>query len=349
VERALGCYLCRQLFRADIFCFADSLQITVYELIHGRRPFKQWKPTDTVDPVSTMRFGSNVSSACQDFIRGLLVINPAKRLGCGKTGWAEVKEHAWFNGLDWDAIKSRSMKAPISPDQDAANCSNSADLADQLLDVQPVAIPQEDQRHFAGFEFRTDYQEFLAAEQREKNLAGLNMSTATDVGPLTSHTNASHQNASHAHSHMIDSEPVAGAPHPQGSKANSTAPSPVLKAVGSSTLTVQPMQTRPAAAGGAAASSNIEGAGAPIPSASLTGASNSSEKYIVASSPPPVENHSIAGSPSGSTPAGPSSPPVKQPTSARRKTGTGTGANEIPFTRNQIALTPAAAATTASA
>lgn len=31
-----------------------SLGITIYELIHGRRPFKQWKPTDTNDPQSGM-------------------------------------------------------------------------------------------------------------------------------------------------------------------------------------------------------------------------------------------------------------------------------------------------------
>lgn len=301
-------------------------------MIHGRRPFKQWKPTDTIDPVTTMRFGSNVSPACQEFIRGLLVINPAKRLGCGKTGWQEVKEHPWLAGLDWDAVKARSAKAPISPDQDAANCSNSADLADQLLDVQPVSIPPEDQRHFIGFEFRTDYQEFLANEQREKNLAGLNMSTATDVGPMTS--NASHMNnVSHQHSHMIDAEPLAGAPHPHpphGSKTTSTAPSPNMKPA--------PVAVQPKTAGDvltAAVSSATTATGS-----STAVASHSAEKYALAS-PPPNETHSIAISPAASSPPAAASPPAKQPTSARRRTAN----NDIPFTRNQIAAqatTPAA-------
>lgn len=181
-------------------CDVWTLGICVYEMIHGRRPFKQWKPTDTVDPCLSLKFGSNVSEACQTFIRGLLTINPSKRLGCGKQGWDEVIQHPWFATVDWDAIRARSVRAPIQPDPDQANCNNSADLADQLMDKEPESIPPEQQKHFLNFEFHTDYKEHLARVERENNLAGLNLSQATDVGPIGSHTH----NASHMNSHMID-------------------------------------------------------------------------------------------------------------------------------------------------
>lgn len=121
-------YLAPELCTGESYglsCDFWTLGITVYELIHGRRPFKQWKPTDTVDPVSTIRFGSGISEQCQDFIRGLLVLNPAKRLGCNpaRGGWEEVKSHPWFAQTDWESIKNRAVKAPISPDPEAANWS----------------------------------------------------------------------------------------------------------------------------------------------------------------------------------------------------------------------------------
>ena len=94
----------------------------MYEMIHGRRPFKQWKSSDVMDPASSMRFGSGVSAACQDFLRALLTLSPSKRLGCGPGRWEEVKSHAWFSSTDWEAVRARSGRAPISPDKDAANC-----------------------------------------------------------------------------------------------------------------------------------------------------------------------------------------------------------------------------------
>ena len=78
-----------------------------------------------------------MSEACQDLLRGLLTLNPTKRLGCLKGGWDDVRAHAWFANMDWDAMRARSIRAPITPDPDAANCNNSADLADQLMDKEP--------------------------------------------------------------------------------------------------------------------------------------------------------------------------------------------------------------------
>jgi protein kinase X len=45
-----------------------------------------------------------VGVKAKDLIKKLLVIDRTKRLGCIKGGGRAVREHKWFDGLDWDAL-----------------------------------------------------------------------------------------------------------------------------------------------------------------------------------------------------------------------------------------------------
>jgi len=78
------------------------------------------------------------------------------RLGCGGRGWEEVKEHAFFNGIDWQKMYAKEIPPPVKPDVTQANCTADADLADQLIDHKPREIPAEQQRHFDGWGFNVE-------------------------------------------------------------------------------------------------------------------------------------------------------------------------------------------------
>ena len=41
--------------------------------------------------------------------------NPTERLGFGPSGLKDVQKHKWFVGLNWDALKTHTLKAPIIP------------------------------------------------------------------------------------------------------------------------------------------------------------------------------------------------------------------------------------------
>ncbi len=162
-------------------CEADmwSYGVTVYELLHGGRPFKDWtqiqndkgngagqgqfegreedeegnpRPSGRGEFHISSRFGPEVHS----FLRGLLTLDIQNRLGCGPRGWDEIKEHPFFNGLDWNRMYAKQIPAPVKIDLDIAHCTPDADLADQLLDHKPRNIPQEQQRHFEGWNYHTD-------------------------------------------------------------------------------------------------------------------------------------------------------------------------------------------------
>ncbi|KAI5068276.1 hypothetical protein GOP47_0016621 [Adiantum capillus-veneris] len=90
--------------------------IFLYELLHGRTPFKGAGNRATLFNVvgHPLRFPEApvVSYAARDLISGLLVKDPQHRLGY-KRGATEIKQHPFFEGVNWALI--RSMAPPEIP------------------------------------------------------------------------------------------------------------------------------------------------------------------------------------------------------------------------------------------
>ncbi|EPS68752.1 hypothetical protein M569_06017, partial [Genlisea aurea] len=82
--------------------------IFLYELLHGRTPFKGSGNRATLFNVigQQVRFPDSpaTSYASRDLIRKLLVKEPANRLGV-RRGAAEIKQHPFFEGVNWALIR----------------------------------------------------------------------------------------------------------------------------------------------------------------------------------------------------------------------------------------------------
>ncbi|XP_062221183.1 serine/threonine-protein kinase AGC1-5-like isoform X2 [Phragmites australis] len=91
--------------------------VFLYELLHGATPFKGSGNRATLFNVvaQPLRFpdAPAVSAAARDLIRGLLAKEPQNRLAC-RRGAAEVKQHPFFEGVNWALV--RSAKPPFIPD-----------------------------------------------------------------------------------------------------------------------------------------------------------------------------------------------------------------------------------------
>ncbi|KAH7438955.1 hypothetical protein KP509_04G038400 [Ceratopteris richardii] len=100
--------------------------IFLYELLHGRTPFKGSGNRATLFNVvgQPLRFPEVpiVSYAAKDLINGLLVKDPHHRLGY-KRGSTEIKQHPFFEGVNWALI--RSMVPPEVPRPFELNLSSS--------------------------------------------------------------------------------------------------------------------------------------------------------------------------------------------------------------------------------
>ena len=62
--------------------------------------------------VEDVRFPRNVniSSEARDLLLGLLVKDPAKRLGGGPSDAQEIKAHLFFETIDWDALEKKKVR-----------------------------------------------------------------------------------------------------------------------------------------------------------------------------------------------------------------------------------------------
>lgn len=95
-----------------------SLGVLVYEMIYGIPPFystniqKMYKNT----LLNSLKFKKHTecSHEARDFMAGLLIKDPRKRLG-STADINEIMAHPWFKGFDWQALKEKQLAAPYIP------------------------------------------------------------------------------------------------------------------------------------------------------------------------------------------------------------------------------------------
>jgi len=104
-----------------------------------------------------MHISHSLTNAARHFLKQILRVEVHKRLGCGPDAWEDVKRHEFFEGINWDKMASRELKAPIQPDPDVSNCSNTAYALDVLGGgPKPKKISPEQQKQFDRWAFNTD-------------------------------------------------------------------------------------------------------------------------------------------------------------------------------------------------
>jgi serine/threonine protein kinase len=88
-----------------------ALGIFIYHIYRGRTPFEGKDLDQVVQKMNArqIRFPSTASDELVNLIKRLLDWQPSSRLGCGTRGVSEIRDHPFFAGIDWDAVRERAF------------------------------------------------------------------------------------------------------------------------------------------------------------------------------------------------------------------------------------------------
>lgn len=97
-----------------------ALGILVFEMINGFPPFFDDSPFIVYQQI--LRGFKHVSVPpavgywAKGFVRALLNPDRTRRLGCGPSGAAEIKEHRWLKATAWRAVYEKQAPPPWIPE-----------------------------------------------------------------------------------------------------------------------------------------------------------------------------------------------------------------------------------------
>lgn len=94
-----------------------ALGVLIWELVAGSPPFMDDDRLAMFKKACARQVAwpKHFSPTLRSLLDKLLEPNPLFRLGSGRGGAAEVRQHPWFAGFDWDAFEARRMPAPYVP------------------------------------------------------------------------------------------------------------------------------------------------------------------------------------------------------------------------------------------
>jgi len=104
-----------------------TLGAILFEMLTGLPPFYTPNREELFEKIKyyTLKYPPYLSPDVRSLLDGLFKKEPDKRLGGGQNDAEEIKAHAWFKEVDWDAIINKEVPAPFVPlvkaDNDVSN------------------------------------------------------------------------------------------------------------------------------------------------------------------------------------------------------------------------------------
>jgi len=137
-----------------------SFGALIYEMLTGLPPFYTRDREKLFERIKKgeLSFPSYVTPEAKDLLQGLISKVPDKRLGGGPRGGAEVKEKAFFSGVDWQEVYEKKITPPFQPNLNTATAEGNVKYFDKEF-VNMAVVNSEvrednrDVKHFEGFTY----------------------------------------------------------------------------------------------------------------------------------------------------------------------------------------------------
>ena len=137
-----------------------SLGCILYEMLTGRLPFPIKRGVRLNNKIyeQQIQFPVFINEAARDLIKNLLIVDPTQRLGNGENGSENVKNHKFFNGINWNDAWNRKIRPPFVP-----KLSNETDLRyfDVMFTSEPIDLNNTNRKNSVrSRESSMDYEGF---------------------------------------------------------------------------------------------------------------------------------------------------------------------------------------------
>ncbi|KAG0767672.1 hypothetical protein G6F57_008129 [Rhizopus arrhizus] len=137
--------------------------VLVYEMLLGQSPFRGEDEDEIFDAIleDEILYPVNMSRDSVSICQRLLTRDPKKRLGAGPSDAAEIKEHPFFQGVNWEDMLAKRVPPPFCPTingpLDTSNFDEEFTRERPALTPINNALSRIEQQEFQSFSYIADW------------------------------------------------------------------------------------------------------------------------------------------------------------------------------------------------
>lgn len=154
-------YLAPEIIRGEGCSFASdwwAFGVLIFEMLTGTTPFVHQNENEMYQMIcrSEVEYPPDLDDCTKDLLTGLFQVDISKRLGCTSEGVKGIKDHPWFDGVDWDKMYKHKYQPPLMPIVNSdGDSSNFADYSNQIPEYDELTPEQvqkiKNENLFANF------------------------------------------------------------------------------------------------------------------------------------------------------------------------------------------------------
>ncbi len=150
-------YLSPELIKGNGYGYSVdwwALGILIYEMAVGYPPFHGKTPFDVYKKIldGHIQYKEALPKYTKSIIGDLLNMNPRSRLGCTSSGFAPVKSHSFFRGIDWNSAFSELVSPPLVPSVSSDGDSSNFDYYPEESVEEASNLTFEEREMFKQFD-----------------------------------------------------------------------------------------------------------------------------------------------------------------------------------------------------
>jgi len=132
-----------------------ALGVLIYEMLAGYPPFYADDRMQMYRQILSgkIAYPSHTSKESRDIVSKLLTQDLSRRLGNLRGGGRDIRAHAWFHNVDWEAVVNCKIPAPITIAVKSQEDTSQFDDYDEEdgPDTNAGTIRADEQKHFDSF------------------------------------------------------------------------------------------------------------------------------------------------------------------------------------------------------